>query len=202
MTAVTLPGRVTAVVTVPEYVDALRRRQRAARHTGSLVLAVHAVAVAVLAVAQVDWGLASWRWQNLVPVVVYVVLWAVVRVRERVTGMGGGRDGFGVMAAFALALALLPFGYLLLLLAGPGVVLGLGLVVVGVRQRSALLWGHGLVLAAVSPLARLGTLDNHAWFLGPHAGATGLGLVALALVVAAARALAAERAVLAGAPAP
>lgn len=188
------------MVTVPEYVDALRRRQRAARHTGSLVLLVHAVAVAVLAVGQTDPS--SWHrpWQQAVPAVVYVVLWGVVRVRERLTGMGGARDAFGVMAAFAVALALLPFASLVFLMAGAGAVLGLGLVVVGSRQRSALLWAPGAALLAVSPMARLGTFDNHAPFLGPHAGAVALGLVAAGLLAAAARSLAAERAALAAVP--
>ena len=37
----------------------------------------------------------------------------------------------------------------------------------GRRGREPLLWESGLVIAVISPLAALGTIDNHADLLGP-----------------------------------
>lgn len=201
MTDFALRSRVGVMTAIPDFVDALRREQRAARHTVSLVLGVHAIAVALLPVANshFEWRL-GW-WAALVPAAVYVVLWLAVKIRQRLTGMGGGRDGFGVMAILALVFALaFPFSFVAVLMAGPGTFLGLGLVVIGARLHARPLWGPGLGLMAVSPLVALGTIDNHAAFLGDQPGTLVLAVLSAALAALAGYAYRTERNALQGSP--
>ncbi|MCC2315466.1 hypothetical protein [Cellulomonas xiejunii] len=184
---------------LPDYLDDVRRRERAARHTDSLVLAVHAVALGVLSVARGMPGSRPGLWQIAVPAVVYGLLWIVVRARERATGMGGGRDGFGAAAVLALALALFfPFSAIAAFMVGPAAFLALGLVALGLRRRSRRLWCPGLALVVLGPLVQLYTVDNHVVFLGPQPGVVVLALLAVLLAVGSLRAFAAERAVLVG----
>ncbi len=178
---------------IPAYVDDLRRRERAARHLVSLTLAVHAGALAVLAV-----GNLVILWSTPVELVlvpaVYLVLWVVMRVRGRLTGIGRGSDGFGVMAVVALAVqVVLPIAVMFL---GGGTLLGLGLVALAVRAREVLLAVGGVLLIAVYPFVNLYTFDNHAWFLGPRPGVVVGVLLAAALAALAVRAYRDERAAL------
>jgi len=179
------------------FVDAVRARQRAARHTASLVLGVHAVGVAALTALWAADGPGFSLWPALVPVAVYAVLWVVVRVRARRTGMGSARDGFGVAAVLAFSLTILfPFSMVVYVMAGAGAVLGLGLVVFGVRLRLPPLWASGLALLVVSPLVQLFVVDNHARFLGPQPGTVVLALTAVGLGTLAVASARAERATL------
>lgn len=185
------------MVVIPDFVDAVRRQQRAARHTVSLVLGVHAIAVGLLAVGNAHFRWRGGLWAVLVPAVVYLVLWLVVRIRQPLTGMGGGRDGFGVMAVLALAVALaLPFSWLAVFMVGAGTFLGLGLVVIGARMRAPLLWGPGLALMALCPLVTLGTFDNHATFLGDQPGTVVLTSLTVVLAAASGYAYLTERSTL------
>lgn len=181
------------------FVDAVRTRQLAARHTASLVLGVHAVGVAVLTVLWAGRGPGSLfsLWPAVVPVAVYAVLWVVVRVRAWRTGMGSARDGFGVAAVLSVALTILfPYSTFVYWMAGAGAVLGLGLVVFGVRLRLPALWASGLGLLVFSPLVQLYVVDNHARFLGPQPGTVVLALAALGLAALAAASARSERATL------
>lgn len=173
---------------IPEFVDAVRRQQRAARHTTSLVLAVNTAGIAALTVVHTRFEWRHQLWTILLPAVVYLLLWLVVRLRRPFTGMGSSHDGFGLMAVIALAMVVaVPFAFAAFFLAGAGTFLGLGLVVVGARTGERALWVPGLVLMAVCPLVQLDVLEN-ATFLGPQPGtlvltvltAVLLGLVSLA----------------------
>lgn len=182
---------------IAEYVEAVRRQQRAARHTVSLVLAVHAVALVGLTIAhaRIEWRFGSWF--VLVPAVTYLLLWLVVRIRQSLTGMGGGHDGFGVMAAVALAVALaFPFSLVAILFAGAGTFLGIGLVVIGARMQARSLWGPGVALVVLCPLVELGTIDNHAAILGHQTGTLVLGVLSAGLALLSGRAYLVERAAL------
>lgn len=173
--------------TLPTYVDSLGRRERAARHAVSTPLLIHTLALAlVLALdvlllvrltttTQTDWSGGGWAAVThnpqillpLLPLVVYLALWVVARIRTSLTGIGPGHDAWGIMALISLALLVaVPWGYLALMYLGAVFFLGLGLVVLGIRLREAYLWIPGLVLIAVGPLANLGTFENHAPFLG------------------------------------
>lgn len=187
---------------LPDFVDDVRRRERAARHTDSLVLTVHAAALAALTVDRAL-GDPGFRWWSIaLPAIVYGLLWVVVRGRERATGMGGGRDGFGAAAVIALALALFfPLSFIGVTMAGVGTFLGIGLVAIGLRRKSPLLWAPGAALVALCPLVALYTIDNHVAFLGPAPGAVVLGLLTAVLAACAVRAYVVERRVLVGAPA-
>ncbi|WP_157759490.1 hypothetical protein [Cellulosimicrobium cellulans] len=172
-----------------EYVDEVRARQRAARHATSFPLLLTAAATAFLAVAE---GRGWWLYpQVLVPAATYAALYVVMLVQRRATGIGTGRDGYGLVAvACALVGFLVPVVALFL---GAAFVLGGGLVVLGWRGRDAWLVGPGLALMVVGPLGALGTLANHAAFLGPEPSVLVLGVLAGALLVLAGLALARER---------
>lgn len=184
-----------------EYVDTVRRQQRAARHTVSLTLGVHGLALAGLAVANT-----RFEWHHnvvslLVPCAVYLSLWLAVRLRRWFTGIGAGRDGFGVMAVVSLLLVVFfPFGSMAVMFAGPGAFLGLGLAVIGARQSAPRLWAPAIALLALSPLVSLYTLDNHVSFLGPQPGTVVLAVLAVALLAMAGASYRGERAALRSSP--
>jgi hypothetical protein len=67
-------------------------------------------------------------------------------------------------------LVFVPFGFIAFYFAGAAFFLGVGLGVLGWRAGSAWLWAPGLVLMVVSPLVSLGTLANHAAFVGGGVG--------------------------------
>lgn len=170
--------------TASEYVAAIQARQRAVRHATSLPLAVNALAMLFLTYAEV-----TLRWflfpQALVPALTYALLLVSMLIQRRVTGVGAGNDRYGLIALALLALLFVPFGLVAVFFVGPVFFLGLGLVVLGWRGRDAWLWGPGLVLMALSPLVSLGTLSNHASFLGGGVGGMAigtLGVLALAIV--------------------
>ena len=209
--------------TLSAYVDQLARRERAARHAVSTPLLVHTLALGLVLALDVlflvrlarttetEWSGGGWdvvahdprTLLPLLPLIVYLVLWTVSAVRRRLTGIGPGRDGWGVMALVSAALlATFPWGLLAVTFLGAAFFLGLGLLVLGTRLREPSLWVTGLVLMAVSPFAALGTFENHAGFLGPWPTQTVLALLLVGLAVMTARARQRERRVLAGAPAP
>lgn len=190
--------------TLPAYLDSLGRRARAARHAVFIPLLIHTLALTlVLALAVLFyWRLAhttETEWQGvdwevvahdprvllpLLPVAVYLVIWAVARIRAWRTGVGPGHDGWGIMAILSVAfLVTSSWGLLALWFLGAVFFLGLGLVVLGARMREAHLWVPGLVLMAVGPLANLGTFENHAQFLGPWPTQVVLTAVLLGLAV-------------------
>lgn len=179
---------------IPGYVDDLRRRERAARHTVSLTLAVHAVALAALGVVDLVSRSGVFAPDVLLLPAVYAVLWLIMRVRGRVTGIGRGSDGFGLVAVVALVVTVvlvLPVAFL-----GVGTFLGLGLLALAVRARAVLLAVAGVLLVAVYPFVNLYTVDNHVWFLGPRPGVVVTLLLAVALAALAGRAYRDERAAL------
>lgn len=166
---------------------------RAARHVVSLTLAVHAVALAVLAAINLATSGTTVSELLLVPGV-YAVLWVVLRVRGRTTGTRAGADGVGVVAVAALVLQLvfpLPGMF-----PGSGTLLGLGLVALAVRLRERLLAVGGVLLVAVHPFVNLFTFENHARFLGPRPGVVVGVLLAVAVAALAVRARGDEREVL------
>jgi hypothetical protein len=182
------------MVTTPEFVDAVRRQQRAARHTISVTLFVHGLAVAGLTVVNTHYLWKHHPLEVFVPCVVYLTLWLVVRLRGRLTGIGGGREGFGSMALVGLLIAFLfPFGFVAVMFVGSGTLLGLGLTVLGARLRAPRLWGAGIALVALCPFVSLGTFDNHAQFLGPQPGTMVVGVLAVLMLSLAADAYRTER---------
>jgi hypothetical protein len=206
---------------LPEYLDSLSRRERAARHAVVVPLLVHTLALAVVLALDVlflvrlanetrtDWTMAGWEviaydprtLLPLLPLVVYVVVWVVSRVRARLTGIGAGHDGWGVMAIVAGGLLVtFPLGSVVLQFLGTAFVLGVGLTVLGARLRDVLLWVPGLVLMVVGPLANLGTFENHAQFLGPWPTQVVLGILTLGLVATTAVAWRREHTALHAAP--
>ncbi|WP_250444152.1 hypothetical protein [Actinotalea sp. C106] len=188
--------------TLPAFLDSLARRERAARRAVFIPLLIHTLALAlVLALdALFLWRLAhmtegEWSgvgWEvvahdprmllPLLPLAVYLVLWAVARVRAWRTGVGPGHDGWGIMAIISLGfLVAFPWGSLALSFLGAVFFLGLGLTVLGARMREASLWMPGVVLMAVGPFANLGTFENHAQFLGRWPTQVALSVVLLGL---------------------
>ncbi|ARK03869.1 MULTISPECIES: hypothetical protein [Cellulosimicrobium] len=170
--------------TASEYVAAIQAQQRAVRHATSLPLAVNGLAMLFLTYAE-----ATLRWfllpQALVPALTYALLFVSMLIQRRVTGVGAGNDRYGLIALALLALLFVPFGLVAVFFVGPVFFLGLGLVVLGWRGRDAWLWGPGLFLMALGPLVSLGTLSNHASFLGGGVGGMvigTLGVLALAIV--------------------
>jgi len=156
------------MATATEYVDAIRTQQRAARHATSLPLLVNGLAMVYLTYLEAAmFGMGD---QVLVPALTYGVLLAVMLVQRQLIGVGVGNDGYGVLALALLALLFVPFGLAAVFFVGSAFFLGVGLGVLGWRARSAWLWVPGLVVMAVSPLVSLGTLDNHAAFLGGGVG--------------------------------
>lgn len=207
--------------TLPAYVDQLARRERAARHAVSTPLLVHTLALALVLALDVlllvrlarttetEWSGGGWEavarhpasLLPVLPLVVYLALWVVSRVRTRLTGVGPGHDGWGVMALVSAALLVVfPWGLMALMFLGAVFFLGLGLVVLGGRLREPILWVTGLLLVAVGPLANLGTFENHAGFLGPWPTQVVLALLLLGLGAATVAARRRERRTLATAP--
>ncbi|MBM7820369.1 hypothetical protein JOE63_002846 [Cellulosimicrobium cellulans] len=171
------------MTSAPEYVAAIQAQQRAVRHATSLPLAVNALAMVFLTFAE-----ATMRWylfpQALVPAFTYALLLVAMLIQRRVTGVGVGSDRYGLIALALLALLFVPFGLVAVIFVGPAFFLGLGLVVLGWRGRDAWLWGPGLFLMALSPVVTLGTLSNHAAFLGGGVGGMVIGtLVVLILAI-------------------
>lgn len=208
--------------TLPDYVDELGRRTRAARHAVSTPLLVHTLALAVVLGLEIafrvrlanetrtDWSGSGWasiaddprELLPLLPLLVYLGLWVAARVRARVTGIGPGHDGSGTMAVVSLVLLLLfPWGTVVFLFLGPAFLLGVGLLVIGGRLREACLVVPGAVLVVVGPMANLGTFENHAGFLGPWPTAVVEAALLLGLAVTTVLVRRRERRVLAAAPA-
>ena len=104
-------------------------------------------------------GMSSMLFGTVLLLVLSVTMW----LRRLSTGLGSGRDGYGLAVIVAVGVAFVPMSVLL----GPTFSLGLGLGILGRRGREPLLWESGLVIAVISPLAALGTIDNHADLLGP-----------------------------------
>jgi len=157
---------------LPAYLDSLQRRERAARRAVSVPLLVHTVALAVAVVTasaytSQDSPLVPTPSESLMalPLAVYLIVWAVMRVRAWRTGIGPGHDGWGIMAIVSVVVlcSWLATGLLLL---GAVFFLGLGLVVLGARLHEALLWGPGPVLMVVGASTNLYALSD-ATFLGP-----------------------------------
>ena len=168
------------MTTTAQYVAALRTRQRAVRHATSLPLLTTALGMGFLTYCEVatDW----WTFpQALVPAITFAVLLVGMLVQRQVLGVGTGNDRYGLIALALLAALVLPFGLVTFFFVGAGFFLGVGLVVLGWRARDPWLWGAGLALMALSPLITLGTLDNHAAFLGGGTG--GLVISTIGLLV-------------------
>ncbi|MCL3861729.1 hypothetical protein [Actinotalea sp. K2] len=136
----------------------------------------------------------------LLPLATFLVLWLVMRARRSRSGLGTGRQGYGVVVLVTLALLVL--APVVTFFLGPLLVIGLGLVVLGWRGRDRALWVTGLVLGVVSPLAALYTFENRARFLGPAPTSLVLVLSALTILSLGIWRLRAERSVLAQTPAP
>lgn len=159
-----------------------RARVRAQRHATSLPLIVAGFGLVIL--AQLEFRQAPLHWSSLFfGTVVLLLLYATMWMRRLSTGLGSGRDGYGLVVIVAVVVAIVPMSFLL----GPAFSLGLGLGILGWRGREPLLWVPGLVVAVISPLAALGTIDNHGDLLGPAptaavVAAAGLALMALGIV--------------------
>ncbi|GAA4372055.1 hypothetical protein [Paeniglutamicibacter cryotolerans] len=102
---------------------------------------------------------------SFLPALTLLMLWLVIRIRAAVSGVGVGREGYGVLA-------------------GPAFVLGLGLVILGWRGHENLMWRLGAVMLAASPLARAASCPDGiphcrslAWSSGD--GALGIGMAVL-----------------------
>lgn len=200
--------------TLPTYLDSLARRERAARHAVLLPLLIHTLALALVlafealfywrlsrvAVSEssaIGWEMVAEDPRMLLPVLpltVYVMLWVVSRIRASRTGVGPGHDGWGIMAIVSAGcLLLFPVNLFLWLYLGAAFFLGLGLVVLGGRMREPLLWAAGLVLMAIGPFLALGTIGNHATFLGPWPDVTALAILLVGLAATTATAWHRER---------
>ncbi|MFF2621117.1 hypothetical protein [Oerskovia jenensis] len=172
------------MTTTAQYVAELQAQQRALRHAASLPLLVTTLGTGFLAYCEIatDWWVFP---QVLVPAVTFGALFVGMRVQRQVLGVGTGRDRYGLLALILLVLTLFP-GPVLSIFLGAGFLLGAGLVVLGWRARDLWLLAPGLGLMAVSPLIALGTLANHAPFLGGREGGSVLVAgVMLLLTVAA-----------------
>jgi hypothetical protein len=156
------------MTTASEYVEAIRTQQRAVRHATSLPLLVNGLAMVYL--TSVEAATFGMRHSVLVPSITYAVLLVVMLVQRQVIGVGVGNDRYGVLALALLVLVFVPFGFIAFYFAGAAFFLGVGLGVLGWRAGSAWLWAPGLVLMVVSPLVSLGTLANHAAFVGGGVG--------------------------------
>ena len=174
--------------------ELLRLRTRAQRHAGSLPLAfvgLALIALGALGFAQMPWD----RWfLNGVPVVAFLLLYLTMRLQRLLTGLGSGRDGYGAVAIAVAAIAV--FVPLVGVLLGPVFLLGGGLVVIGWRGRETTQWTAGAVLLVLGPLVTLGTIENHAKFLGSDPSSVVLAFAAGACLLAAALRLVGERHVL------
>lgn len=182
-------------------------RVRAEQHAASTPLIVVGCAVLVEALFRFrpDWAFASaglyvyttpGPLSLLLPLVAFLVLWIVMRVRRARSGLGMGRQGYGIVALATLALlVVVPIAVWFL---GPLLPLGLGLVVLGWRGRERAQWITGLVLAALSPFANLYSFENHAAFLGPAPRSVVLTIAGLGVVGLGLWRLQAEHRVLAG----
>lgn len=177
------------MTTTTQYVADLQAQQRALRHAASLPLLVTTLGMGFLAWCEIatDWWIFP---QALVPAVSFGALFVGMRVQRQVLGVGTGRDRYGLLALTMLVLTLFP-GPVLSIFAGAGFLLGVGLVALGWRPRDLWLLAPGLGLLVVSPLVTLGTLDNHAPFLGGREG--GLALVTSVLLVLTVAAFVRER---------
>lgn len=171
--------------------ELLRLRTRAQRHAGSLPLALVGLALIALVALGYAQGPSNWWFVDGVPVAAFVLLYLAMRLQRLLTGLGSGRDGYGVVAIAVPTIALfVPFvGELL----GPVFLLGLGLVVIGWRGREASQWTAGAALVVLGPLVALGTIDNHARFLGSAPSSVVLAFAAGACLLVAARRLIGER---------
>jgi hypothetical protein len=171
--------------------ELLRLRTRAQRHAGSLPLAF--VGLALLALAALGYAQMPWDFWFLVgvPVVAFVLLYLAMRLQRLLTGLGSGRDGYGVVAIVVPMIAVfVPFVTPLL---GPVFLLGVGLIVIGWRGRERTQWTAGAALVVLGPLVALGTIDNHARFLGSAPSSVVLAFAAGACLLVAARRLVGER---------
>jgi hypothetical protein len=138
-------------------------RVRAQRHATSLPLIV--VGLGLLAIVWLvlrSWGLIMYRPVIAVGILLclYVTMWA----QRLASGLGSGRDGYGRVLVVAVLVVFVPMSQLL----GPSFSLGLALLILGWRGREPLLWGSGLVVAAISPFIVHGTIDNYVHFLGSN----------------------------------
>ena len=134
---------------------------RAQRHATSLPLIVVGLGLLVIA-----WlVLRYWSLTIFPPVIavgillcLYVTMWA----QRLATGLGSGRDGYGLALVVAVLVVLIPMSQLL----GPSFSLGLALVILWWRGREPLLWCSGLIVAAISPFIIHGTIGSFVHFLG------------------------------------
>ncbi|RXR26193.1 hypothetical protein EQW78_00620 [Oerskovia turbata] len=172
------------MTTTAQYVADLQAQQRAVRHAASLPLLVTTLGVGFLAYCEIatEWWIFP---QVLVPAVVFGALFVGMRVQRQVLGVGTGRDRYGLLALAVILLTLFP-GPVLSIFVGASFFLGAGLVALGWRARDTWLWAPGLGLMVVSPLVTLGTLDNHAPFLGGREGGLIISTALLLLLTVAA----------------
>ena len=101
-------------------------RVRAQRHATSLPLIVVGLGLLVIAwLVLRDWSLTMYRPVVAVGILLclYVTMWA----QRLVTGLGSGRDGYGLVLVVAVGVVFIPMAQLL----GPAFSLGLGLVILG-----------------------------------------------------------------------
>ena len=165
-----------------------RVRVRAQRHATALPLII--VGLSLLVLAWLDLRGPYMHWSSMFfGAVVLLVLYVTMLVRRLSTGLGSGRDGYGLVVIVAVGVVFVPMSVLL----GPTFSLGLGLGILGWRGREPLLLESGLVVAVISPLAALGTIDNHADLLGPAPTAVVFAAAGLTLATMGVVALARER---------
>ncbi|OCI32780.1 hypothetical protein [Oerskovia enterophila] len=137
------------MTTTSKYVELVGAQQRAARHATSMPLFVNALAMCYLTYVRfVDPGqLAA---ATLTPMVAYAALLLAMLLQRQLTGVGLGRDRYGIVAVGAIGLVVI-FGPWAFSLLGASFFLGLGLVILGVRARDAWLWIPGTVLMVAGP---------------------------------------------------
>ncbi|HYO17187.1 MAG TPA: hypothetical protein VES02_00775 [Dermatophilaceae bacterium] len=136
-------------------------RVRAQRHATSLPLIV--VGLGLLVIAWLVLQFSSWiLYPPVLAVGILLLLYITMWAQRIATGLGSGRDGYGLVLVVAVGVVFIPMSQLL----GPAFSLGLGLVILGWRGREPLLWGSGVIVAAISPFPVHGTIGNYVHFLG------------------------------------